>query len=155
MSLIDQMRSSRRPPILPSMTWLAERASPRSLFRTHWDHEPGRIGRSRDSVLDCGSPLPLSVGTGTCQSARGLTQSKTWRTLGRFMESLHDFRNAHGADEPLDTKLCCRCDKVLHAVNHRSMKRREASAWVQLIFSERRHSWTPSCASSHCLTSRG
>src|SRR5450759_1668124 len=58
MSLIDQMRSSRRPPILPSMTWLAERASPRSLFRTHWDHEPGRIGRSRDSVLDCGSPKP-------------------------------------------------------------------------------------------------
>jgi hypothetical protein len=45
-----------------------------------------RIERSRDSVLDCGSPLPLSAGTGTCQSARGLAQPKTWRPLGRFME---------------------------------------------------------------------
>jgi hypothetical protein len=36
----------------------------------HWNLESGRIGRSRDSVLDCGSPLLLSVGAGTGQSAR-------------------------------------------------------------------------------------
>jgi hypothetical protein len=64
-----------------------------SLFRTHWDHEPGRIGRSRDSVLDCGSLLPLSMSAEMYQSARGLAQSKTWRILGRFIER----RPAHGA----------------------------------------------------------
>ena len=39
----------------------------------------------RDSVLDCGSPLPLSGCRPAIKSARGLAQSKTWRQFGRFV----------------------------------------------------------------------
>ncbi len=36
-----------------------------------------RAANERRSVLDCGSPLPLSVGLGVFQSGRGLPQSRT------------------------------------------------------------------------------
>ena len=52
-----------------------------------WDHEPQWGKLCRDSALECGSPLPLSVPRARCESARGLAQSKTWRHFGRFMES--------------------------------------------------------------------
>jgi hypothetical protein len=57
-----------------------------SLFRTRWDHEPGRRVRRRESVLKCGSPLLLSSALDALESARGLAQSKTWRHFGRFLE---------------------------------------------------------------------
>ena len=64
-------------------------------LRAHWDHELWRVSHRRDSVLDCGSLLPLSHQTRNrrvdagphhrakpCyQSARGLAQSKTWRAF--------------------------------------------------------------------------
>jgi len=39
------------------------------------------VGWQSRSVLECGSPLPLSNGRGLCESksARGLAQSKAWR----------------------------------------------------------------------------
>src|SRR6266542_354513 len=40
----------------------------------------------RDSVLYCGSPLPLLRPQTTSKSARGLAQSKTWRHFGPFKE---------------------------------------------------------------------
>src|SRR6266545_5197381 len=52
----------------------------------HWDRESGRWVRRRDSVLDCGSPLPLLRLHTKSKSARGLAQSKTWRPFGRFTE---------------------------------------------------------------------
>ena len=64
--------------------WFTE--SPLSLLRMHWDHEPRRWVRRRDSVLDCGSPLPLLRPRSRSKSARGLAQSKTWRRFGWFME---------------------------------------------------------------------
>src|SRR6266542_4277593 len=42
--------------------------------------------RGRESVLDCGSPLPLLHPRPGSESARGLAQSKTWRRFGRFFE---------------------------------------------------------------------
>ncbi len=56
-----------------------------SFFRTRWDPEPRSWVRRRDSVLDCGSPLPLLRFQTGSKSARGLAQSKTWRPFGRFM----------------------------------------------------------------------
>ena len=56
-----------------------------SFFRTRWDPEPRSWVRRRDSVLDCGSPLPLLRFQTESKSARGLAQSKTWRPFGRFM----------------------------------------------------------------------
>ncbi len=41
----------------------------------------------RDSVLDCGSPLPLWDGARPLKSARGLAQSKTLRRFRRFVET--------------------------------------------------------------------
>ena len=43
------------------------------------------------SVLECGSPLPLSAGrehSAVAQSARGLAQSKTWRIFGALLALL-------------------------------------------------------------------
>ena len=40
----------------------------------------------RDSVLDCGSPLPLFLACSGRDSARGLAQSKTCRPFDRFRE---------------------------------------------------------------------
>jgi hypothetical protein len=69
--------------------------SPHAITDMHWAHEPRRVSRWRASVLDCGSPLPLSHQSrnrrlAVClrrradpnlQSARGQAQSKTWRTF--------------------------------------------------------------------------
>jgi len=45
--------------------------------------EPNQGGPCRDSVLECGSPLPL-LSAADAESARGLAQSKTWRSCERF-----------------------------------------------------------------------
>ena len=39
----------------------------------------------RDSVLECGNPLPLCARQATTKSARGLAHSKTWRRFGRSL----------------------------------------------------------------------
>src|SRR6266536_1631947 len=40
---------------------------------------PPRAVACRDSVVECGSPLPLFLACTGGESARGLAQSKTWR----------------------------------------------------------------------------
>ena len=87
--------------------WRAEFRGLQSIdLRAHWDHESRRVSHRRDSVLDCGSLLPLSHKpsnhrldvdphhrTEPCaQSARGQAHSKTWRNLGPSMESF-DLQN--------------------------------------------------------------
>ncbi len=60
----------------------------------------------RDSVLDCGSPLPLLRPQTRSKSARGLAQSKTWRPFGRLMESpLSFFKSMHWDHEPVENPL--------------------------------------------------
>src|SRR6266511_3637282 len=54
---------------------------PHGFLTAHWDHEPRGCVRRRDSVLDCGSPLPLLHPQTRSKSARGLAQSKTWRAM--------------------------------------------------------------------------
>ena len=51
----------------------------------HWGNELTMDLVWRDSVLDCGSPLPLSDCGLAFKSARGLAHSKTWRPFGRFL----------------------------------------------------------------------
>ena len=45
-----------------------------------------KTSNGRGSVLDCGSPLPLSAHADPIQSGRGLPQSKTWRSIQRLLE---------------------------------------------------------------------
>ena len=51
------------------------------------NREPSGRWLVRDSVVECGSPLPLSIAVNLFQSARGLAHSKTWRTIERFLNS--------------------------------------------------------------------
>ena len=46
-----------------------------------------RRSLERGSVVECGSPLPLSPPTNVCQSARGLAHSKTFRAIEWFRKS--------------------------------------------------------------------
>jgi len=45
----------------------------------------------RGSVLECASPLALSIDLVKCESARGLAHSKTWRRAGRLISYLYAF----------------------------------------------------------------
>jgi hypothetical protein len=58
-----------------------------------------KLPQRRVSVLDCASPLALSM-THDLQSGSGLPHSKTWRSYQRFMESgfLSDLPTAHEPD---------------------------------------------------------
>ncbi len=57
----------------------------------------GDADAGRDSVLDCGSPLPLSHGPEVTESGRGLPQSKTLRSAGRLAVLVDD----SGAEYPV------------------------------------------------------
>ena len=50
------------------------------------NHEWQQASFGRDSLLDCASPLELSVGRLRFEIARGLAQSKTWRQSARFTD---------------------------------------------------------------------
>ena len=50
-------------------------------------HEPAWRKPARDSVLECGRPLPLCLRAGPTESGRGLPHSKTSRSPERFMGS--------------------------------------------------------------------
>jgi hypothetical protein len=50
----------------------------------------GDAEAGRGSVLDCGSPVPLSVTSGPADSGRGLPQSKTLQSVGRFAVVVED-----------------------------------------------------------------
>ena len=51
-------------------------------------HEPAWREPARDSVLECGSLLPLCFRAGPTEIGRGLPHSKTSRSPERFMGSL-------------------------------------------------------------------
>src|SRR6266542_2201251 len=72
-----------------------------AMFGMRWDHEPRGWVRRRDSVLDCGSPLPLLHRKTGSKSARGLAQSKTWRQFGWFRERLVSFLRRRWDHEPV------------------------------------------------------
>ena len=56
-------------------------------------------------VLECGSPLPLShppAGRATSQSARGLAQSKTWRSFVAALAFVATATIAHAQSYSID-----------------------------------------------------
>ncbi len=114
------------PAPLPAGSW---RASFRFL-RKHWDNEPRRWVRRRDSVLDCGSPLPLLRPQSRSKSARGLAQSKNLAARWLVMKSPDAIFAAHRDHEPatgprstqqrrMGRKISCRSGRriVRYAMN--------------------------------------
>src|SRR6266540_3483653 len=85
--------------------WFIKIKSFRDFKIAHWDHEPRGWVRRRDSVLDCGSPLPLLHRKTGSKSARGLAQSKTWRQFGWFRERLVSFLRRRWDHESLEIPL--------------------------------------------------
>src|SRR5213593_3111809 len=74
-----------------------------------------------------------------CQSARGLAQSKTWRGLRRFMESLDDFDAVHWDHEPRtsETGLLRCCRRLVGRASLRFLCRQDAGStlWFMEMWS--------------------